>query len=150
MSTDKLIFVDTWAWLALANKKDKYHEIAKRGYKEIREKGYLIVTTDYILDEVITALFRNVPFNQAVKFIESLLKAIKFKQITLERVDEDRFNFAWELRKKYQDKPDISFTDLTSFVIMQELGITKVFTGDEHFEKVNLGFEIFPKIREHS
>ena len=95
-------------------------------------------------------MFRNVPFNQAVKFIESLLKAIKFKQITLERVDEDRFNFAWELRKKYQDKPDISFTDLTSFVIMQELGITKVFTGDEHFEKVNLGFEIFPKTREHS
>lgn len=94
MSTDKLIFVDTWAWLALANKKDKYHEIAKRGYKEIREKGYLIVTTDYILDEVITALFRNVPFNQAVKFIESLLKAIKFKQITLERVNKDRFNFA--------------------------------------------------------
>jgi len=139
MSTDKLIFVDTWAWLALANRKDKYHEIAKRGYREIREKGYLIVTSDYILDEVITALFRNVSFNQAVKFVE-------FKQIILERVNEDRFNSAWELRKKYQDKPDISFTDLTSFVIMQELGITKVFTGDEHFEKVNLGFEIFPKI----
>jgi len=94
MSTDKLIFVDTWAWLALANRKDKYHEIAKRGYREIREKGYLIVTSDYILDEVITALFRNVSFNQAVKFVE-------FKQIILERVNEDRFNSAWELRKKY-------------------------------------------------
>jgi len=145
MSTDRLIFVDTWAWLALANRRDKYHEIAKRGYREIREKGYLIVTSDYIFDEVITALFRNVSFNQAVKFIESLLKAIKFKQIILERVNENRFKSAWELRKKYHDKPDISFTDLTSFVIMQELGITKVFTGDEHFEKVNLGFEIFPK-----
>ena len=79
MSTDRLIFVDTWAWLALSNRKDKYHEIAKRGYREIREKGYLIVTSDYILDEVITALFRNVSFNHAVKFIESLLKAIELK-----------------------------------------------------------------------
>jgi len=49
------------------------------------------------------------------------------------------------LRKKYQDKPDISFTDFTSFVIMQELAINRVFTGDAHFEKVNLGFEILPK-----
>lgn len=87
MSTDK-IFVDTWAWLALANKKDKYHEVAKRGYKEIKEKGYLLVTSDYILDEVITALFGTVPFNQAVRFIESLLKAMKFRQVILERVDE--------------------------------------------------------------
>jgi len=49
------------------------------------------------------------------------------------------------LRKKYQDKPDISFTDFTSFIIMQELAINKVFTGDAHFGKVNVGFEILPK-----
>ncbi len=51
------------------------------------------------------------------------------------------------MRKRYQDKTDISFTDLTSFVTMQELEINKVFTGDIHFEKVNLGFEILPKER---
>lgn len=39
----------------------------------------------------------------------------------------------------------ISFTDLTSFVLMQELVINKAFTGDVHFEKANLGFEIVPK-----
>lgn len=147
MSMVELIFVDTWAWLALANRNDRYHEVARRGYEEIVKKGYRMVTTDYVLDEVMTALFKSVAFNKAVKFVEALFTAIKLDQIVLERIDEKRFNAAWNLRKTYQDKPDISFTDLTSFVVMQELGITKVFTGDEHFEKVNLGFEIFPNFK---
>ena len=66
-------------------------------------------------------------------------------QMKLERITEARFKAAWSLRKRYQDKPDISFTDLTSFALMQELGISKVFTGDAHFEIVNLGFETIPR-----
>jgi predicted nucleic acid-binding protein len=98
-----------------------------------------------VLDEVITALFKNVAFKGAIEFIESLFAAIKHNQIKLERITEMRFKIAWSLRKKYQDKIDISFTDLTSFVLMQELAINDVFTGDAHFQQVNLGFEIIPK-----
>lgn len=145
MASNKRIFVDTWAWLALSNRKDAHHEIAKKEYEEIKAAGYRIVTSDYVLDEVITALFRNVVFGRAVQFVESLFAAIKGNQIKLERITEARFKAAWLLRKKYQDKPDISFTDLTSFVLMQELRINKVFTGDSHFEEINLGFEILPK-----
>jgi len=145
MFTDRYIFVDSWAWLALSNRKDTHHKLAVKGYKEIKKTRYGIVTSDYVLDEVITALFRNVVSSSAVQFVESLLATIKISQIKLEMITETRFKAAWSLRKKYQDKPDISFTDLTSFVIMQELAINKVFTGDIHFEKVNLGFEILPK-----
>ncbi len=66
-------------------------------------------------------------------------------KIRLERITKERFEAAWSLRKKYQDKPDISFTDFTSFVLMQELRVNEVFTGDAHFEKVNFGFGILPK-----
>jgi len=34
MSTDELVFVDAWAWLALSNRKDTHHERAKRRYEE--------------------------------------------------------------------------------------------------------------------
>lgn len=90
-------------------------------------------------------MFNRVNFYGAVQFIEALLSATKMEQLEVQWINEPRFNSAWSLRGKYDDKPDISFTDLTSFVIMKELGIGKVFTGDQHFEKVNLGFEIWPK-----
>ena len=147
MSMDRYVFVDTWAWLALSNRKDVHHEPATKEYEEITAVGYRLVTSDYVLDEVITALFRSVDFGSAVQFSESLFAAIKDNQIKLEWITEARFKAAWSMRKRYQDKTDISFTDLTSFVTMQELEMNKVFTGDIHFEKVNLGFEILPKER---
>lgn len=144
MPTDRSIFVDSWALLALANKSDRWHQVAAKGYMDIKRNGYFMVTSDYVLDEVITSLFKKVNFDGALKFVEALLSDVKADQLHLERIDEDRFNYAWLLRNVYRDKPDISFTDLTSFVLMRELDISRVFTGDHHFEISNLGFEIWP------
>jgi len=101
-----------------------------------------MVTTDYVLDEVITSLFKKVNFDGAQRFIEALFLDIREGMIRLERIDEGRFNYAWLLRSIYRDKPDISFTDLTSFVLMKDADISRVFTKDRHFEMVNLGFKI--------
>jgi len=80
MSMNKYIFLDAWAWLALSNRKDMHHELAKKWYGEMKAAGYKIVTSDYVLDEVITALFKNVVFSSAIEFIESLFIAIKDNQ----------------------------------------------------------------------
>jgi predicted nucleic acid-binding protein len=144
MPTDRLIFVDSWAWLGLANKKDRYHRVAVKGYNEIKENGSIMVTSDYVLDEVITSLFNKVDFDGALRFVEALLFDAKADQIHLEWIDEDRFNYAWLLRNVFRDKSDISFTDLTSFVVMKELDLSRAFTGDHHFEMANFGFEIWP------
>ena len=139
------IFVDTWALLALANRKDSFHVKAVCCYEAMRKIDYSLVVSDYVLDETITALFKNVKFEDAVRFVQTSMDAINSGQMILKRIDEDRFNSSWLLRKIYRDKSDISFTDLTSFVVMKELGITMAFTGDLHFEQVVLGFEILPK-----
>ena len=57
-----------------------------------------------------------------------------------------RFQWAWQLRTKYRDKPKISFTDFTSFVVMQDLGIHEVLTDDAHFLQINLGFQVRPHL----
>ena len=145
MPINRSIFVDSWAWLALANKRDSWHQAAARGYGQIKADGWFLVTSDYVLDEVITSLFKRANFDGALKFIEALISDAKIEQISLERIDEERFNYAWMLRNVYRDKADMSFTDLTSFVLMKELNISRAFTGDHHFEMTNLGFDIWLK-----
>ncbi len=144
MGINNQIFVDTWAWLALANGDDNYHLAAKECLNQIELNNNKLVTSDYVLDEVITSLFSKTSYESSVRFIETVLLNSAKGKITIERVDEDRFRQAWLMRKKYKDKVEISFTDICSFVIMQDLKIRQVFTGDNHFLKVNLGFEIIP------
>ena len=64
--------------LALSNREDKHHKVAKAEYENIKTKGNIIVVSDYILDETITALFRNANFDSAVQFIESLFAGIEY------------------------------------------------------------------------
>jgi predicted nucleic acid-binding protein len=80
--------------------------------------------------------------------MEAVFLDIKAGHIGLERVDDDRFNNAWLIRSLFRDKPEISFTDLTSFVVMRDLDIIRAFTRDHHFKMVNLGFEIWPDLSE--
>jgi predicted nucleic acid-binding protein len=137
------LFIDTWGWLALADAKDPAHQRAVHIRRSHAGQGSL-VTTDYILDETITRLFSRCPFSPAHIFCEGIFEARTLGMLTLEVVTPDRFERAWKLRMRYRDKPHISFTDLTSFVVMQELGIREVLTADSHFAKVHLGFRIAP------
>lgn len=68
----KEIFIDTWAWLALANKKDCNHEAAKLIFKRIKNKTH--ITSDFILDEFISLLFKTVSYDNAVLFIEAIFE----------------------------------------------------------------------------
>jgi len=103
-----------------------------------------VFTSDYVLDEVITLLYRRTPHNQATKFLEGILAAAALGHLNIERVTAERFTRAWSLRKQLDDKPDISFTDLASMVIMQDRHIGRVFTADVHFSQVGLGLSLVP------
>jgi predicted nucleic acid-binding protein len=80
------------------------------------------------LDEVITLLFKREIFAEAKKFLEGIFAAAELGQVQIHRVTSDHFAEAWRLRKQFQDKPLISFTDLTSMVIMRAHNIQNVLT----------------------
>lgn len=138
------LFVDTWGWLVLANDRDP----AFAGVSRIRAgaiaRSGVWVTTDYVLDETMTRLFAATPFAAARRFSEGIFEASRQGLVDIEQVTPERFGRAWRLRLRYKDKPRISFTDLTSFVVMHELRLQRVLTGYAHFEQVGMGFLKLP------
>ena len=142
-----MIFIDTWAWVALAIPEDQHHTQAAAIYRRLIQSREPMVTSDYVLGETITFLFGRIDAPLAMRFIDAVLKRISRGGLMLESVTQDCFQRAWGLRKRYQDKPDISFTDFTSMAIMEALQVVKVFSGDRHFSQVNMGFQLVSKVR---
>lgn len=137
---DNNLFIDTWGWLTLHNRQELKHEETVKFYKNFLNNQGNIYTTDYVLDETFTLFFKRLSSYQANLAMELLHKSFADKRFHLIFITADRFENTCKMRVKYSDKPFISFTDLSSMVIMQELGISLILTGDDHFHQVNLGF----------
>jgi predicted nucleic acid-binding protein len=137
-----LLFVDTWGWIVLADAGDPRHDEVVALRRRHTEDG-ILVTTDYVLDETFTRLFGGSPFAEAERFCSAVLRARDTGMVRVEPVTSERFARAYRMRLRYRDKR-ISFTDLTSFVVMSELGIRDVLTADAHFAAVQLGFRTTP------
>ena len=130
------LFVDTWGWVAVADRRDSGHETAMEIFRQARRSGGA-VTSNFILDETFTHLFKRRPFEEAWHFATTVVRS---PFIDIQEVTEVRFSRTIELRKQFSDKPRISFTDLSTMAIMVELGITDILTADRHFTHVGLGF----------
>jgi predicted nucleic acid-binding protein len=138
------LFVDTWGWLILADPRSPQFQATAQCYRERAATGGRILTSDYVLDEVITGIFSHRAFSLAAEYVEGILASCEKGTIILHRVTEDRFAEAMRLRRRLADKPGISFTDLTSMVIMEELSTTDILTADSDFRSVGLGFRTLP------
>lgn len=138
------LVVDTWGWLALADDRERRHGQVRTVLARLWEERGVVVTTDYILDETFTLVFRRLPFARARRFVTTLERGEQDGTLRLERVLPDRFARAKALRLRFRDKPKISFTDLTTMAVMEELRVARIVTEDEHFRQVGLGFELIP------
>ena len=134
-----MTFIDTWGFKAYLDAKEPKHEAVTDYINKIWDKNEPLITTDYIIDETITLLSYKLDYDKLKKFIQKLELSIKNEYIKLIWISEDIFNEAIKLKLKYKDKLDISFTDMTSMIVMKKLKIKDVITEDKHFEKVGFG-----------
>ena len=97
----------------------------------MRRNRQPLVTTDYILDELLTLLKIRENYRVAVAAGEALWqqRVARIEHVTVEDIAR-----TWEVFRQYQDK-DWSFTDCTSKVLMERLRITHAFAFDSHFEQ---------------
>jgi uncharacterized protein len=139
-----MMFVDTWGWVSLADVREQQHKTATQHYRAHRLQRGQICTTDYVLDETITLLTKKRGITGTQIILDILQQATRDGFMKLVWMSEEHFQRAIQLRLRFQDKPDISFTDLTSMVVMQEFGIRQILTADAHFQHVGLGFQTLP------
>lgn len=134
MMTIYTSFVDTSAFYALEDSDDKHHDEAIETREAIK-KGALSIrklyTSNFIFDETLTLLRMNLGHAHAVDF-GGRLKSSKIVEIV--RIDEGLEEEAWKIFKTYKDKR-YSFTDCSSFALMDEMGIDRAFSFDENFEQ---------------
>ena len=136
--TAERLFVDSSGWLVLADAQDPHH--AKAVEERRRRLPGSLLTSDFVLDETFTRLFARAKFEEARDFSQAILEAAGSGVLVIERITAARFSAALQMRLRYRYKAGITFTDFTSFVLMQETGIRDVLTGDAHFTQIGLGF----------
>ena len=122
------IFIDTSAFCAFTIPKDQHNASAKALYKTIQKDKAAIYTSDYVLDEVYTLLKTRGSHATSVKFMDEIARS----HIIILRLTEEIEASAKLIFRRFEDKR-LSFSDCTSFALINQFGIEAVFAFDEHF-----------------
>lgn len=127
------LFVDTSGWASLYIPTEDFHQQAVQAFQRSRQQKQSIVTTNYIIAELVALLYSplRTPRPRLFEIIDSI-KTASFVQLI--HVDAEIDAVAWGLCKARSDKA-WSLVDCTSFVVMQQLKIQSALTTDQHFEQ---------------
>jgi predicted nucleic acid-binding protein len=123
------LFVDTSGLYALADHRDPVRAKARKVAEARAASGSRLVLTDYVLDEACTLAKARAGSFAASGLLKLVEASAGFR---MEWVGPDRFEAAKAYFRKHADH-DCSFTDCTSFVVMQELRLRDALTTDRHF-----------------
>jgi predicted nucleic acid-binding protein len=121
------MLVDTGAWYALADRSDRHHDRARKFYLKQAPAGRLL-TTDVIVAEGWSLIAAHLGRTAAISFWETLRSA-RIPILPLEAVDLES---AWRIMQAFSDQA-FSFTDCTSFALMERIGVHEAFAFDAHF-----------------
>jgi hypothetical protein len=123
------LFVDTGAWVALADQDDKYHERAAREYPDLLKRYRQLVTTSLVVAEVYIILRKALGHAPAIAFLESVRSSPRIEKVqSAEELEMEAEN----ILRRYSDQ-DFSYTDAVSFALMRQRDIDTAFAFDKHF-----------------
>jgi predicted nucleic acid-binding protein len=123
------VFADTSFYVALLSPRDVWHARATTISQKIDRE---VVLTDFVLLEVANMYSATPRRDGIAAFILALRRDPSATVVEATRDLLDRGLFV-----------EWSLTDCTSFVVMQEMGVTEALSSDHHFEQA--GFSILLK-----
>jgi len=128
------VFIDTGAFVALRNRAEREHELARETLKQLVEKRAQLYTSNYVFAETYTALLVRLGRSEAIEW------GTRFRAgetIELVRVDEEIEQRAWSILESHTDK-EWSYVDATSFALIERERLTAAFAFDRHFAQRGL------------
>lgn len=131
-----MIFIDTGAFLARYIQADQFHKKATDLWTKIEKKESKCFTSNFILDELATLLFRR---TGAAFAEERLMNIYASSRIEILRPAKEEELAAIAFMKKYSEH-EISYTDCISFSLMKKNKLNTVFSFDEHFTYPGFSF----------
>jgi uncharacterized protein len=125
--------VDTAGWGHLLDETQTHHSLAASLYREARGQGRKLITTNYILLELVALL--TSPLRLSRSTIIALIESLKTSPyVEVVHIDASLDAAAWQLLRQRQDK-DWSLVDCSSFVVMRQESMLEALTTDHHFEQ---------------
>lgn len=132
------LFVDTGAWLALADADDRHHMAATQAFSVVAQRRLNLVTTNLVVAEAYAGIRRRLRYGAAVAFLDRIARASRLDRVYSTPELEET---AESILRQYADQ-DFSYTDAVSFAVMRQRAIEEAFTFDQHF--VAAGFAAVP------
>ena len=130
-----MVFVDTGAWFARYVPSDPNHQ---RVTAWMRANPRRLITTDYCIDETLTLLVARRRVQVALEVGRALFEAGVAR---LHFLSPDLIHRAWILFQQ-RAAAGLSFTDCTSKIVIDDLGVSTVVALDDHFRA--LGVAVVP------
>ena len=123
-----MVFVDTGPLYALVVPADINHPRAMAWHDSNAER---LITTDYVIDELLTLLRRR---GHTLASLAAGRRLFCGELAGIEWVTPEDAHRAWAVFRDFSDKR-WSFTDCVSRVVMERLEIQTAFSFDEHFRQ---------------
>lgn len=117
------IFVDTSAFAALADSSDDNHAKAVAFNRGV--KGVLLITSNYVLDELYTLLLINSGYSKTVKFKTQLDFLITQRLLKIVWISEELAAQTWPVFEKFNKDKQWFFTDCSSYVVIKNRVLLK-------------------------
>ena len=130
------VFVDTSAIYAFLVPSDRYHLSACNTFKELEREKSNLVTSSFVLCEVVALLQARVGSQAVRKFETGVMPLLRVTW-----VDAPLYARAMAALLAAGNRL-ISLTDWSSFELIRHLGLKTAFTFDEHFSQQ--GFSLRP------
>ena len=135
MIKERIILVDSDAFVALAKEDDTNHRKAQQILTKLSKRPVLYTTTNYVFSETATVISQRIGRKQALSFIRELKSPASL--FSTQWIDEELESLAIQIFQDQTSK-NVSFVDCTNMALMKHQRFTAIFSFDSIYRKNGL------------